>query len=290
MDSRSLSDLRGSTIRGAKLLAVLGLVLMVVIAGCSGLNPLGSGDPPSDEKTETDRKTKTSEVTYPAGFSPEGVTDPEKAAQNHNKKLSEHDSFTQNVELNTVISGVEASGKALRKADVKNKHSHVVHDVKVLGQTFRHYESYQSEGTEYTMNQSSGGDVTYNVSERPFNLNDTRESTEIRDRLESANFGKAKEIRRDGKTVLRYKAKNTSNADPFIIDDSVSNPTVSDFNATLFVAQNGIIQEFRYSITYSSDEMDQQTDSVTYKTTNLDSTTVEKPDWVDEAKAQSSIS
>lgn len=278
MKSRSLRD---STGRGTKTLAILGLVLMVAFAGCSGLNPVASQNPSFDGKQTEEN------VTYPDGFSQSGIDDPEKVNQNHNKALSEIESLTLNISFSGTYSGTEITGSVVSKADVENKRGRLITQSEAMGQTITHYEIYQNDEMKYRMDKSNGNEPTYEAYEEQFNLIEENESTGINPWLGNASFGEAEEVKRDGETMLRYHSNSTSNADAFLFEDTQGETTADEFNATMIVDQNGIIHSFTYSMTYTTSEGTNETIQTTYQVNAIDSTSVEKPDWVEEAKSQS---
>lgn len=68
------------------------MIIVVLLAGCAGMSPF-SGDL-SDNGTAThstntpgDQTETTSEISYPSGYAASGITDPEKAAEQHNSTL-----------------------------------------------------------------------------------------------------------------------------------------------------------------------------------------------------------
>ncbi|RRJ28058.1 DUF7537 family lipoprotein [Halocatena pleomorpha] len=83
-------------------------------------------------------------------------------------------------------------------------------------------------------------------------------------------------VTRDGETLLRYNS--TGGANPTM-------NTNEPVNSTLLIDEEGIIRQFTVTITHFSNSKI-PTVTISYRTTDIDSTTVEKPDWVETARKQ----
>jgi len=79
----------------------LGLVLVVLLAGCSGLGPgatggdggtatpAGTATPPADDAAETPGSVALADVSYPEGYAADGITDAEAAFRAHDRALAD---------------------------------------------------------------------------------------------------------------------------------------------------------------------------------------------------------
>ena len=85
---------------------------------------------------------------------------------------------------------------------------------------------------------------------------------------------------RDGTTVAVYEASGTEGVDSFYnIDESAD---ISAFSATFAVDSEGLVRSATYDITYTN-EGEQETVTMEFELRDLGETSVERPEWVDEA-------
>lgn len=248
--------------------SVLILILVVGLAGCSGMSPFGS------------------DVTYPSGYNESGITDSKKALEQHTSTLAEYDNFS--VKLNVSSSTSDVNLNSTSRIDSANKRAHTVFDITRSGQQLT-LATYQANNTSYRKVDLSILGTRYNATNQSFSS--FKENLSGRSLIQTGfgnmSFEGADQVTRDGETLLRYNSTNVTNAEPFTRSVmSGNNTSVDNFNATVLVGQEGLVRSITYSIAYPTSGKTERL-TATYRVTKLNATTVEKPDWVEKAKSQS---
>lgn len=322
-----------------RLLTVL-VVISIVLAGCGGLTSSGNESPSdgtsspqstatgSETEAETDTTTATetdsAKIEYPPGYSASGITNPQKAIEQHVSALRTHDSFTYTLKRPTSAPNEKIVITA--EIDTANKRLYTSFNASIKGKPLLHVEGYQVRNTRYWRTSSSLLDKrSFNATKQPFTTpftNTSAQDVPLSEWVGNVSFGETKQVTRDGETLLQYESTKLHNAKPFISDlVSDKNVKVKEFNATLLVDEEGIIRSFKYSITYnfststplkeSSGTMQmnrssngsfggmqmnrpssttQVTSTGMIRISNIDSTTVEEPKWLREAKKRTNTS
>ncbi|RRJ28061.1 DUF7537 family lipoprotein [Halocatena pleomorpha] len=247
---------------------VLAVVLVVGLTGCSGLSPFGSG------------------TAYPDGYNESGITDPETAANQHSKALSEYDSYTykmnvsssKDVEMNFTIRIDEANKQSIADITANRKEQEVIR-----------MEMYQENNTTYEKTQMPLLGTIYNTSEESFSSfqeNQTN-TTDMNGWFANASFEGAGTVTRNGETLYRYNATDVDNPETYTdLTQSATIDSVETFNATILVDKEGILRSLTFDITATSFGKTQKMSSE-IRITDIGSTAVNKPDWIETAKSQS---
>ncbi|UPM41782.1 DUF7537 family lipoprotein [Halocatena salina] len=249
-------------------LTIVCLLIMVGLTGCLGLSPFGS------------------DISYPEGYNETGITDPELAAEQHNEALSEHDSYTKITNL-TSPSGDGYAAATIRTNNTNN-HTGATVKSRRSGKDTLKTEMYHNGDIGYTKSETDGYGNTYTTYEAP--LSSTRKSlvnpSEFDKWFANISFEATGTVTRNGETLLRYNS--TDIVDPKTFFHTVGFSTmdsIESVNSTLLIDEEGIIRQFTIMTTYRSDGKT-QTGTISYRITNVDSTSVEKPDWVETARKQ----
>jgi hypothetical protein len=308
---------------------------LVVLAGCSGLAPGGSGgngttagsaattvqptatDIPADtgDRTRTPTAATAGPTTaqtatgtragtttgngtaangsFPPGYAASGITNPERAVAQSSAALHTHDSFTLAASIPTTRPSATISIETQVNRTGKREYQTV--NATLSGRQVLAQESYQNGTTRYTVSfpvMFNNSTRQYNVTTQPFASNATNTTDGLLSGwLSNATFGRAERVTRNGTTLLRYEATGVRNAGPFLSTyASAYNASVSEFDATLLVDREGIIRSFNYSVTYTTSRGQQYTTTGMVRISDIGTTTVEEPAWLDEAKAQTSLS
>lgn len=125
---------------------------------------------------------------------------------------------------------------------------------------------------------------SYTVRNESFSrLREIMSDSDLKKRITNASFEGAGTVTRDGETLYRYNATTNEDAEGFLAK-GVSTDKVESFNATLLVDQDGIIQSLTSMITYIIGG-ETRKGTTTYRIADIDSTTVEEPDWIEKAKS-----
>lgn len=271
-------------------LPILSLILIVGLAGCVGLTPFEEDQSGNEEST-----TATPDISYPDSYSESGITDPEMATSNEKQSLKKKDNMTMYLEMEYETGGISFVDNVTAQADFANEREYTLMDSEIGGEQFNRIHEYEDSGMRYIMSNSSLSDPEYSVSNGSgLDGSDPGEvwftvdpnGTSPSDLwLTNASFGEATQVSHDGEPMFKYEATGVDDATPFVVE--ASNSTVEEFNGTLLVDQEGIIRSFAYSITHTTSEGEQETVKAKYHIYNLNNTSIEEPDWLEEAKSES---
>lgn len=248
--------------------SVLIIVLVVGLAGCSGLSPFSS------------------DVSYPPGYNELGITNPQKALEQHASARFDHDSFTEKLHFSNPTSNTSIDVTAqITSAD---KRARIIYNASG-SRGFIRSKVYLNNNVSYRMVETSFGGEKYNTTDQPFSTikgNVTGVSL-VQRWVKNSSFGGVEPVTRDGETLLRYNSTNVTDIDPFLPMGVFGGVIDKNFSATLLVDQDGVIRSFTYSLTYTTDGETQRL-TARYRVTDLDSTFIKKPGWIEKAKSQAS--
>ncbi len=244
---------------------VLAVVLVLGLAGCSGVSPFSS------------------DVSPPNGFNESGITDAETAADQHMAALSKHDNYTQTMNFTST----ESEGKINLsvQVDEANERANMDGRIEGEGEELLSVELYQDENMTYEKTDMPLFGTVYNTSEEPFSSfreNQTND-TDMDQWLANSSFEEGDTVTRDDETLYRYNATDVDEPDAFTNTSGVSNGSIDSFNATLLVDEEGIVRSFEFDIAYTADGETEETMGE-LRVTDVDSTTVNEPDWLEEAE------
>lgn len=241
----------------------LAIAMLVITTGClGGSSPAtpttrASANPTPTTGTQT---TSTSElqVSYPDGFNSSGYTDPTVAIKSHLQRLRSN-SFTSE----TTMRGPDTSRTITIKASPEQKRASMV--IKRNGNVQTEY--FFVDGVRYE--RSHGNTVSY-----------SRESMKYRvaiaydgqfEGILGSSLSNASVTTDDGKTVITYPIADSQPDDDWRV------------RGNLTVTGTGLFK--KYVIRKSGGG---KTGVISYRLTQVGETTVEKPDWLHEAKEQTS--
>lgn len=298
-------------------------VAMVVLAGCSGLIP--SVEPPIDDDPNatvtTENETVQSEIptkttgaetsptmmttpttteaatrSYPPGYSASGITDPTLAATHHTRALLTHDSFTltsNSTRGYAYDEDVWQSRNFSYRVDITDEQAYIIITSSDSSGSYMLSVSYYTKDTVYTRYiydiQGMRPNLTYRVEPSSLTFSNLTATWRVHTLLSSVNYGSAEWVTRNGVTLIRYETSDVRDArdvsDLFGVNIGFGtdiNPTVTaKFHSVVLVDQQGIIRNITFTIVHENGA----SSHVTYRIDGLDATTVEKPNWFDEAKA-----
>lgn len=251
------------------------LVIVIGLAGCSGLAPFG----------ESENATETHDITYPDGYDESGITDPETAIDQHESALNDADSFTLGQNISTEISLFNFTMDFEAKQNSIDEQRVYSAEGDMEGKTIMKESEYNSDDTTYEMKRMEDEPVEYEAYPDSFGSETSINQDFISTWLTNATFGEATRDTHDGEQVFRYEATDAEGAEPFVMDLE-ENPALNVFNGTLLVAEDGVVQSFSYTMNYTTTNGTEKTIAGDYQVTDLNSTTVEEPDWVETAREQ----
>lgn len=251
--------------RSNSLLAV-GVVVLVVAAGCGGLS--GDGTPTPTTTTTTDGG-----MTFPTGFGEEGVTDDAAALNGHTNVLLSQGNFT------FVFVSESDTGDGTTNTTLVNR---VNTEQRTALRTVTRPEAvatqYVAAGTAYTrIEPRDNRAVQYRSASERVDPNGATARSLVGGLMGGVAWESPEQVTVDGDRAVRYEADAVTNASAVL---EVDGEAVESFEATLVVAASGVVREVSYTATFSRDGRE-VTDRVTVRFEAVGTTDVEEPAWVD---------
>jgi uncharacterized protein YceK len=160
-----------------RLPSILVMIVVVALAGCGGMTSFADKSPGNETSTprptatdsesesgtdsgstktgtgtdsgttETGTKTESGKIEYPPGYAASGITNPERAIEQHISALRSHDSFTYTVKRPT--NSPKTRIALTSQVDLVNKRKYSVLDGTIAGKQTIHIEQYQIKNTKY---------------------------------------------------------------------------------------------------------------------------------------------
>ena len=240
------------------------VALLVLTAGCSAGGLLGSDDGNGDNGSGD---------IEPYTESGDELTG-EMLNQSHIDAIQAAGSYT--LEANVSLSGEDSSlvQDARGRIDLDNDKQYVVQFASIFGNqtTYR----YTANGTTYERVVPEDGETQYRTNED----GTITEPSVNTDNIDAFEWEQQGTETHEGVGVTRYEATGVANYTA--LPTSPEEGNVTDVSATLLVSEDGVMHE--YVVEYTQENGDSsQSVSLRYAATDVGSTTVEEPDWTDEA-------
>lgn len=254
--------------------AALCCIALVLLAGCSGVPGLGGGG--GEAYTAADEPLNTTALQA-----------------DHTENLREAGSFTVRLNGTSTVGNDTSTQQTVIRADLESNRTYQRSQVdqSLAGQSSGvESELYVDNGTGYARfvlgsgNQSQAQYQTVDLSQLPPGSSAPSEQFLTLDQYfaitEGANWTQQGTESFRGTTVTRYTIEGDYN-ESALTGGTAAN--VTDFGATLLVTGDGTVRSFGFNAT-----VEQQGRAVnvsnTIVVTDVGSTAVEEPDWLDEAR------
>lgn len=252
------------------------LTVFVLLSGCSGLIGGGEG---TATATQTEELPSADEFDYAAGFSAEGIADGQTALETYNDAVQAQGSYTGDygyvVRTPNGTTDVDVeyrvdfdAEQAYQKAVIESPQVNATLDTYYEGDKRYSWAAYEGER----------GDV--GVENETFPPEQLTASEAVQPLLLNASEYEATVERRNGQQVVVYETTNIDNAGGILgVDDPDS---VTNFEATLVVDSEGLIHSASYQLDFVVDGQERSA-TMEFELKDLGETTVERPDWADNA-------
>ena len=243
--------------------ATLLVAALVLTAGCSAGGLLGGGDGNGDDGSgDIDPYTESGDE-----LTGEMLND------SHTETIRSAGSYT--LVANVSLSGEDSAlvQDARGRIDLENDKQYVVQFASFFGNqtTYR----YTADNTTYERVVPEDGETQYQTNEG----GTITQPTVNTDNVDAFEWEQQGTETHEGVDVTRYEATGVANYTA--LPTSPSEENVSDASATLLVSEDGVMHEYVVEYTQESSGSTQEV-SVRYAATDVGSTTVEEPDWLDE--------
>lgn len=259
-------------------LAVSLVVVLFLLSGCSAVLDGGNGSG-AGSGDATDAPDGPEGFEYADGFGPDGVTDGQQAIETHQSALKARGSYTGTYSYDGRASNGNTSVDVENRVDFESQQGYQRYDVDSPGYS-GWGESYYEDDTQYRRSEINGERSGVSVEEQNFTTAELTSTNPIRALLLNVSAYETSVEQRDGTTVAVYEASGTEGVGSFYGVNESAN--VSAFSATFAVDSEGLVRSATYEITYT-DKGEEQTVTMEFELTGLGETSVERPDWVDEA-------
>lgn len=243
---------------------VASLVVVVLLAGCSGL--VGdAGGPDSPEEFE-----------HAEGFSADGVEDGEAAARSYREALTNRSSFTVVYHHDVTSDGEVVTYEVVYSVDVDGEAAY--HSVEVPSEDYLR-EDYFGDDRQFTR-VDRGGDEQTASGDSEF-APEQLTGVEAVSRLLSNETDYGTSVAdRDGTPVVVYETGGEENASAVF---AIEPENVSSFDAEFAVDADGLVRDASYELVYAGENGTEQTVTLDFEVRDVGETTVERPEWADEA-------
>ncbi len=244
--------------------AVLGVVFLVVLAGCSGLPMSDDGSDAPLNDTEGD--APTDELTYPAGYDESGVANASEVLAAHDAAIADRPTQAQTT-IRLTIPG-EDGEETVQQLSMETR-------TDGTGAEYARIELTESVAETYR----SGDGVVYTRIDDGENVQYEADEIETPDAVSLGTFGEAlaaadlslDSVSEDDPRRLTYSGSG-------VLDEETTFGDVEDVETEVVVDEDGAI----HSITVSYTVPDGADVEASFEF-EYDDVTVEEPDWLDEA-------
>ena len=258
-------------------LAVSLVVVLVLLSGCSAV--LDEGGNGNGNGAETDAPDSPEQFEYADGFGPDGVTDGQQAVESYQSAVEARGSYTSTYSYDVRASDGNSSVDVENRVDFESQQGYQRFDID-SPEYSGWMESYYEDDTRYRRSEIDGERSNVSVDEQNFTTAELTSTDPLRALLLNVSAYETSTEQRDGTTVAVYEASGTEGVDSFYnIDESAD---ISAFSATFAVDSEGLVRSATYDITYTN-EGEQETVTMEFELRDLGETSVERPEWVDEA-------
>lgn len=217
---------------------------------------------------------------YPSGYNETGVVDSSAATRAHTEGILEYESFrtsyratvetpNRTVDVNVTQSVETAERRALRQTNIGA----------------RRQAEFYANGTVYVRTDLPGSNTTYDSREQPLNLRSVSGRRFVAPVIANVTYGEATRVNRGGEQLVRYESRKLTSTSG-LFGKNVSMADVSEFSATILVGADGVVRHAEYGATVDRPQ-GERTLSVAIDVSDINSTTVRRPNWVDQAASSS---
>lgn len=262
-----------------KQIAAIAVAALLVFAGCSAGGDGGATTAPgTDAPTDGTTTESGSDGGAPVYESPLDATT---VAQNHDTVLRDAGTFTL-VSTSNQSQGGQSLG--VTSSVAANVDSGEVYSEQNANDRVVEVYSY-GNGTAYQRLELSSGETQYTVPPQPPNASQIA-GGQLQSFVSAFALDHAGSETVDGASTDVYEASGVEDVNESAFPQlDVEN--VSSADASVYVTEDGLVKQFGYSLTVAT-ENGEATIAVQQQYTEVGSTTVEQPPWLDEARENAS--
>lgn len=253
------------------------VVALLVFSGCSAINGGGGGDGTTTQTGPDGTTTSDAgDVSDPIYETP---LDGETVAENHEAVVADANSFTLVSTSNQSQGDRSASSQSTLKGVYDSGEYSSVQEAR--GRTVEQYVF--ANGSAYQRLEQSSGDTQYTVPRRTANAS-TIASGQIPSFVDAFEYEFVGTETVDGTETQVYEASGVSDLNTSAPGFSeLDTENVTNVGAHLYITEDGLVKQFGYELSLTTDGQEASVE-VSQRFTNLGETTVEPPEWIDEAR------
>lgn len=246
---------------------------------------LSQSIPAPSTVTAVDPSTTNITINYPPGYSASGIADPRRASIKHLQALVNRSSYTFTENRTKATSSILTWESRTLKVNTTTNLAYKIED---FPENKDSIYTYHTKKIEY-VRSLFGFEISYSARPSPFSMFYNKSLPTVYRYLANGNFGEAKLVKRNGETLIRYRAtKITGHPRVFYVSPDKMDD-VTDFSMTVLVDQSGIVKSLSYTTTIKKEDGTLQKMYYRFHITGLNSTSIRKPSWLNEAKANTTV-
>lgn len=243
----------------------LSLVVVVLLAGCSGFLGGGASGPESPDEFE-----------YADGYDADGITDDDAAVRSYRHALTNRSSYTVAYEQNVTGPDTDLSYDVLYRVDVEGAEAY--HSVEAPSLEYR-LEEYHGNDRKVVREVQSGEEQVNRV-DSEFSTEQLTGVSAVERLLSNDTDYETSVAERDGTSVVVYETEGPGNAATLF---GVDSGNVSSFSASFAVDADGIVRTASYELETVREGGEDITVTIEFEVRDLDATSIDRPDWADDA-------
>lgn len=259
-------------------LAALLLATLLVFSGCSLLDGPAATESDPGTASPSAEPTRTP-APYPPGYGAAGVVDPDAASEAHASGVLDRESFVVEYNGTAFTNGTLARISSVQTANLSTDRGYVITRVRGRGTAIQYYE----DGSVYVRRDPPGeNDTTYETRAAPFRPREFTGLGFVDPLIRHVEYGEPERIPREGGTFFRYRGTEVTDVQA-ILGSSVDPANVSDVEVGIVVGPSGIVHRSAYRATVERGGETLRV-SIEINVLGFRSTSVDRPDWFDEAR------
>lgn len=277
-----------------RFLAMIATANTLSVAGCSSSSDdpaQSSPTPTSPTKTTTQGSSSqpttqesTADLTYPDGFSSDGIDNTEQIVDGHQKYLLGRSNYTEQWVLQTITaSGEVGDGQPTEltvRADPTTERLHLhYHDHANNVEVFYDGTYYEYNVAKDTVSEGESPRLFANVEKQYQSLSFWEVNLLLRKILTTIRVEPTGAHTVSGQKAVTFTVSGVSDSRK----EEASNVTFTGAKGSVVVTESGGIHRLEYVPQFESESTSLQT--ATYELTNTGSTDVSRPEWVPQGSA-----
>lgn len=268
-------------------IASLALVFLLVLSGCFGI----FGDSARPTEYQGTATPAEAAFSYPDGFDESGITDGAAAVRSHTRGILAYESFTVTYRATVLTPNETVNFTITKSVDTAERRALSITTISPKKRTTfsTRQAKYYANDTVYvrldvpdrSTDDPTDTNTSYSSSEEPLDLDTVSGEHFVGPVLKNVSYGESTTAERDGDRVARYEDSGLTDTSG-LFGENVSEADVTTFSATIAVGPDGVVRHAEYSATIDRGSGERSL-SVTIDVSALDSTRVDRPDWVEQA-------